>query len=296
MCKKNLVSIFILLLVAGCQQAPTRVFESHDYSGHRLSDKLGDPIVVTSKTIVLDARRPFDHTMFHLQGAKQLSWEEFTQPGALNGKLDSDLSKMARRFARLGIEPDSEVVITGYGKKGLGEEGRLAWTLYYLGVQNVQVAGIQYFKNGITQKDSPVRKNMPYWDAKPSFTVLAEYADVRAVLSNPARASQKNKTIIIDVRSKDEFFNRQTFKPIGVTPDIHAIHIPYPEFIDEQGRPNQELAKKLLALGIKKSDRIVLISNRGLRSAAGTFSLLSMGFKRAANFDGGWVELKSKLN
>ena len=66
---------------------------------------------------MLDARRPFDHTMFHFTRSKAAVLEEFTQPGALNGKIDSDLGKMARRFARLGIEPDSEVVITGYGKK-----------------------------------------------------------------------------------------------------------------------------------------------------------------------------------
>ena len=57
-------------------------------------------------------------------------------------------------------------------------------------------------------------------------------------------------------------------KPIGVTPDIHAIHIPYPEFIDEQGRPIK-IGQNYWHWELKKRS-IVLISNRGLRSA-GTF-------------------------
>ena len=88
-------------------------------------------------------------------------------------------------------------------------------------------------------------------------------------------------------------FNRQTFKPIGVTPDIHAIHIPIQNLLTNRVVRIKNWPKNLLALGIKK-DRIVLISNRGLRSAAGTFSLLSMGFKRLLILMVDGVELKSK--
>ena len=77
-----------------------------------------------------------------------------------NTFLARDLFKVTRRLALLGISPNKKIVVVGNGAKGEGEEGRLAWTLLYLGIPHVQVVGLEHFKNQLVNTEAPPLKTL----------------------------------------------------------------------------------------------------------------------------------------
>ena len=102
------------------------------------------------------------------------------------------------------------------------------------------------------------------------------------------------KTHLIDVRSSKEYMKKRGLGLSYVYPNINAINIEWKEFFDQSGRPNFDLKERLLSIGIGPNDRVLLLSNQGRRSAAATVSLLSLGYRKAANVSGGYVEVLDK--
>lgn len=240
-------------------------------------------IQITEKTVMLDARSAFEYNIGHLPGAVPLSWEDFTDPQAkIPARLRSDLRPLVRRLSLLGISIDTPVLVVGSGKLGMGEEGRLAWTLFYLGIRNIQIASQAYFRRGLTTDASPVRANEPLWQAKFKPSVVMTAKEFFA---------QKPK--VIDVRTEKEYFAKGEHGNYA-SPDLNAIHIDWREFFTDDGRVNLKLKPKLEAVGITTRDRIAVVSDDGVRSGAVTFALLSLGFSGAANVAGGFPELFEK--
>src|SRR6476659_7528071 len=58
----------------------------------------------------------------------------------------------------MGIGPDTPVLVIGKGLSSDGEEGRVAWTLAYLGVKNVQFSEMESLKFRLTNS---VEQNPP---------------------------------------------------------------------------------------------------------------------------------------
>jgi hypothetical protein len=48
---------------------------------------------------------------------------------------------------------------------------------------------------------------------------------------------------------------------------------------------------RLQAVGILPTDRVILVSNKGVRSGAAAYALLAIGFARVQNFTSGWNSL-----
>ena len=221
-----------------------------------------------------------------------LNWEDFSdRNGRFKGRLKQDLNDEARRLALLGISPESDVVVVGYGAQGEGGEGRMAWTLASMGVRKVQFVDFAYFKKlPLSNKIEPPRKNVPFWEVKTSHPLSASKEELLSVIT--AAAEGGTRTRILDVRSEREYFAKQGLGMGYSQPDIQAVHIPWTEFLTNHGRPNLQLVDQLSGIGIKPSDRLILISNQGVRSATATMALLAMGFTNSVNFAGGYQELK----
>jgi thiosulfate/3-mercaptopyruvate sulfurtransferase len=288
---KFLVTLFFLLL-SSCQLKPTRVHESSDTRA--LIEGAKKELVLDEGTIVVDARKPFDYTMAHIPSSLNLNWSDFSLgKGSEAGKLKTskELHNESRRLALKGIRPESKVVVVGYGPKGKGEEGRLAWTLYYLGIKNIQVASVDYFRKKLSNIKELPPKNVKYWRPSLQMQIDAERSEVLGTLTTPANAA---KTFLIDVRSREEYFQKKGLGESYSLPDLQAIHIEWKEFFTEKGRPNWEMKKRLHAIGIGTKSRIITLSHQGVRSAAVTMALLSMGFNKTANYSGGYLELISK--
>ncbi|MBC86799.1 MAG: hypothetical protein CL677_06425 [Bdellovibrionaceae bacterium] len=279
--------LFFALLVS-CQSPETKLYSKFDADYSALVEGRKKKLILNKDVIIVDARKRFDHTMLNIPGSILLSWEEFTDHRSERpGLLQDDYSRMTQRLARLGITPDTNVIVVGYGVHGRGEEGRLAWTLLYLGVKNVQVAEIHLFKKHLRQGTAQPREPVPYWKPK----LLSPIRIRKAEFLELAKSARQNKVRIIDVRSEREYLKGST--AIFGMPEITAINIEWREFYNRQGRPNLDLISKLKAIGIHFGDSIVVVSNKGIRSAAVTTALLTLGYQNVKNYDGGLVEIKN---
>jgi thiosulfate/3-mercaptopyruvate sulfurtransferase len=289
---RNVICIFCLasLLVcalSGCTLKPTKVYSTQDIDLQYMSQALNQPIEVTAETIILDARPPFEFAMYHHPQAVNIQWKDFTDSrGPYPGLLRQELDTQVRRLATLGVGPTTPILVVGQGGKGSGEEGRLAWTLFYLGLSKVQVADVDKIGARYTNITPPHKANVRPWEPELRGTTLADRKEVVAV----ATRKQTGRVHIIDVRSKNEYFSKNTRLEYQY-PDLRAVHIEWSEFFNHQGRPNIAIRDQLKAIGIDIRDRVIVISNNGLRSGAVTFALLSMGYRNAANYAGGYSEL-----
>jgi thiosulfate/3-mercaptopyruvate sulfurtransferase len=276
----------------GCASPETRVSETTQWGRHRALEIFsGIPLPAANDIVVLDARTAFDFAAYRVPGSVNIDWREFaqTRDAVREGYLRTDVENMQRRLARLGIGPETSVVVVGYGINGLGEEGRLAWTLYYLGVDKVRFAKIDVFKGSFIRNEPPARANVPPWTRVPRESVIASQEDVRKVLGQRRRPGEPLSAIILDVRSQQEYFRKSNG---GYTyPDIGALHVDWREFLNSRGEPQSDIVDKLEAIGVSRKTRVFVISNHGVRSAAVTMALLSLGFEDARNFVGGWNEI-----
>ena len=291
----SLISIFM----ASCSQKPTRVYENEKVKDRVKLTRpvLEGPLRIDEDTIVIDTRDAFSYSMAHIRRSVNLSWTEFSEArSAFKGPLASDLFFHARRLARLGVSPKSKVVVIDGGKESLGAAGRVAWTLYYMGVRNVQYAHSRFFQFGWTNtRTEKPYANQKVWKPQRKESIWVRRAELKERISKGqgsyfSHTSKKTKKfdaqkamIVIDVRSSKEYQKSSL--------DLGAIHIEWTEFFDEDGRPKSEMKKKLQSVGITKDKRIVVISNQGLRSAAVTMALLDLGFVKAGNYAIGYQGL-----
>lgn len=263
--------IFLLLLTACQMPSPTKVHTVIKTDIELLKKNARAPIKLNDKVILIDVRRAFDYNILHLPNAINLSWEEFADHrGPFPGRLLDDKDRMAARLSRLGMTPETKVIVVGYGREGAGEEGRLAWTLYYLGVNDVQFANMNYFKARLTQKLAIAKQVAPVWKPKLRQATIA---------SEKEMASDSLKVKWIDIRSKKETYNR----PIN----NRALQINWKEFINYKGRIDLQLKSKLKKIGIRPKDRVIVVSEKGVRSGAVVMAMLAMGFENTAHVAGG---------
>ena len=129
--------------------------------------------------------------------------------------------------------------------------------------------------------EAPAPENVERWKPEVNAQLMA---DVKEVLENAV--GKKEKTLhVIDVRSPSEYFERDQL-------ELRGINIEWKEFFNSKGRPNISIKKRLQNIGIGPNDRIVVMSNEGLRSGAVTYALTMMGFQNVGNLAAGWKALK----
>lgn len=279
-----------VLFLPACQLKPTKVVETTQLDVGLLVKNTQENFKLDPDMILVDARGAFEFSLSHPPGAFSLPWEELAQSTSpVPGRTRGDLEVVAKRLALLGLTPQSRVVVVGKGRAGAGEEGRVAWSLVHLGFKNVQIVGVDLFRRELTGASEPPRPNASPWVVRSLPQLEAQRSEILKAAAQVIREGAP-RIHVIDVRSHKEYFRREGREGYS-TPELRAINIPWPEFITEHGRPDRTLRKKLQAIGVGSTDRILTISNRGVRSGAAAFVLLSLGFTNVGNYTGGYTEL-----
>ena len=272
--------LLMLVTLLGCQTRPTKVFEKKE------NRQKETQAVINEKTVILDARAPFLWSLAHPSGSLNLQWEDFTQrEPPFEGRLENDLFFHARRLARLGIGPNSDILVLGRGPTGEGEEGRLAWTLRRMGLAHVRFAGLESVSWPSTKEEAPARPEVPVWKPTPDDTLEISREQALQVL-------QKSPTNLwlIDVRPATEYLKESDpFAKMGVHSQL--INIPWTEFLSAKGELHASVKLKLQAVGLQPDDRIFVLDERGVRSAGSTLLLRDLGYSQATNWAGGYREL-----
>mgnify|MGYP005851563819 CR=1 FL=1 len=256
--------------VAGAACAGTDVFWRWGYG-------IGNATCATEVTL-LDARGGFWLTRRSLANAVRVRWQDFAERGpARRGFLLPDLHDTVRRLAGLGIRPDRPTVVVGDGPDGWGEEGRIVWMLWYIGVTNaVPMSKTEWYRVGATFR--PGRSDgVAAWVPESDLTLRCSVRDA------PPGA------VILDARSKDEYLGKSRF---GETRGDHvpgSRHLAWDAFFDRESGiyDTAALARHLEARGVSRDSIIVCYCTGGVRSAYLTVRLRQAGLTRAANDDGG---------
>lgn len=281
--KHNLWSLFFLLAL-GCQtqQKQTAAYESADIRGRQ-------------NEVLLDARSPFDYSLSHIPGSLNLLWTDFAQTKYPNqGLLEKDLFTEARRLARLGLDPQTPVIVVGAYPEDLEDMGRLAWTLKYLGFQSVRTRNMDSFQFNLTKEKTPPLANREVW--KPELKQELECDLDKFWTYIDSRDRSNLKIHLIDVRSEDEYLGKVSDSVSKRIPDFGAINIPHVEFFNHSAEPESQMKSRLNSVGVNENDIILVMSKRGVRSAAVTFALQSVGFQKACNVAGGYELLLYQMD
>lgn len=281
------VAVAAFMLIS-CQVKPTKVYQ--ETSPKAKSDSKSGDLQITEETVLFDARAPFDYSVAHLNGAVNVRWDDFTQQEKpFIGLLDLDLFALTRKLARLGIDPDkTPVVVVGKGPQGQGEEGRVAWTLKYLGVKNVRFVNQDYFSLPISTAEAPPKENKAIWKPNVDASLIV---DMKSFLKESVKPDHQKKVKVLDVRTESEYLGKSTDSISKKAPDIGAINVPWTEFFTAQGLPDSKIVEKLNMVAVAKDAQIYVISTKGVRSAAVTMALRELGFTKVANFAGGYQQL-----
>jgi thiosulfate/3-mercaptopyruvate sulfurtransferase len=292
---KNILFAILTLAIVSCSQKPTKVTSESPV----MTRKEALRAKISPQTVILDVRAPFDFNLAHIPGSINVAWEDFSRrtPDA-RGLLEKDLHPIARRLALIGIDPQTPVLVVGKGLTGKGEEGRVAWTLESLGVQNVQLANVEDFRE---RRESQEIKNKNFWTPQLDTSMTIDWDELRKKIEGtsypPTKARSKalggtplpmkdENFVVIDVRSKEEFSIDNLNKR---TPRVFRFeNIDWREFLTEDLDPKPAMLKFLNDKGITQMTEIELISNHGVRSGAVTWALQKLGYKKARNFSGGY--------
>jgi thiosulfate/3-mercaptopyruvate sulfurtransferase len=282
--------IIFLIMSGACQQKPTRIHDVPPEAWARLTEKTKKPLKLNDETVVLDARNDFEYGLAHWSASTHLQWTSLLADER-NPSVLVTPQVASQRLALIGIEPQTPVLVIGQGIKGNAEEGRLAWTLLYFGVQDVQTVSVDGLDVYFTHQDTPPRRNASVWESRPRERMrLDRSAFIKAAFS--PRKTATGSVYIIDVRSQKEYFNRSAAQ--SDAPDVRALNIEWKEFFGSDGRPSKIIKDKLKKIGIQSEDEIIVISNHGNRSSAASYALMALGFTQVRNFIDGWDSLVKK--
>jgi 3-mercaptopyruvate sulfurtransferase SseA len=344
------VSVCLIGGLVGCVTKPTTVTETST-RGFGAAPALMRPVLLDESTVILDARPAFEYSMARIPRSLNINWVDFSERDPMSrGWPQKDSFAAARRLARMGISPDSKVVVFGLGPDGQGEEGRVAWLLAYLGVENVQFARFGAVKSRVTTEAIPEMARsdfedsraltggfgsgsrlsetdrskragdegigasggllgdnqpkesgisaQPVWKPELESSLIATRAEVLGAFENRAvekawsfQGAKPKFYRIIDVRSAKEYLGKTGGMRSRAIPNFDAMNIPWKEFFDTDLKPLPEIGERLMSIGFRRDQRILVIDNDGVASAAVTMALRAMGFVDAACYAGGYNDL-----
>lgn len=294
---------FVILISAGifsCQNVPTKVTNQ----GQLIVEGSENPFqsFLKLKPVILDARTPLDFSVSHAPGAVLVQWQDFSQlkPGYRGFLQDDDIS-LARRLSLWGVDPETPVLVVGSALQGQGEEGRIAWMLKYLGVQNVQFASWTVVRATIPRAETGP-ENKPVWKpslqaqliATPEEFKAAAFdrkappsgARLKSLQMNSARAGALGaENLILDVREVATDFSGLEKATVPLK------KISWKKFLNTQGLPEKSTEAELKKENITKNKTIFVISENGVSSAEVTLILREWGYS-AKNFTGGYEYLR----
>lgn len=242
--------------------------------------------LIAADAVVLDARGGQASAPF-VPRAQVVNWLDVRDGWLRTGRLTDDESRLRRYFERRGVDARRPVLVYGAMGEGWGEEGRIWWTLQYLGHPRARIlnGGIHaWVRAGATT----VRRTAP--PSAPGKLGTALRATSRADWKQVQRSSQHRDATVVDVRTRAEYD--------GATPywSSRGGHVPgarwlyWKDLLGTDGRllPDSVLAERFTSAGLVANKPVITYCTGGVRSAFVLAALRQAGFTRVANYDGSW--------
>ena len=248
-----------------------------------------------NKVVIIDANAPDMYAKGHIPGAINIAWPMLSNMAPKQGEAGWGVvlgkDELGAKIASFGIDGSKTIVVYN-DPKGLGEEGRVLWTLKIAGIKDVRIlnGGIPAWKKSDGEISSEATK-LP-----PSTFKIASYDDSRLATTDYVKANL-GKVKLIDTRSPEEFNGStnhgENFKGEKVYGRIPgAIALPYSDLYSPDGKikSNAELTAMFEKLGLKKDDEIVTYCTVGIRSGFAAEIIRMVGFNKVRNYNASFSE------
>ena len=230
--------------------------------------------------ILVDARKFFDYRKGHAPGAVNIPRADIivNQPHV---NLLAPAEQIEKIMSSRGISNSDLLLI--YDDNNNIDSARLWWTLKIYGHHRVKVisGGFKALKDaGIKMTaDVPAIKETVFKASSLDNEFIATRNEVKRQVDD-----QKENTVIIDVRTKDEL-NQE-----GTIPGSILIDYAGNNFKDGTYKPIQQIRIMYLENGIDYDKNMILFGKTSIRGAQAYLALYNAGFRNLKLYDGAWVE------
>jgi len=228
----------------------------------------------------------------HIQGAVNIKWHtDLVDPIKRDIASKENLQKTLQS---LGINNDSTIVIYGDNNNWFAAWG--AWVFDVYGIKNVKL-----LDGGRKKWETEKRPLTPVATSVKTGNILLSNANntLRAKLPDVVEvANKKSNTILVDIRSPDEYSGK-IFAPPGFAETAiraghipGAVNVPWSSAVAPDGtfKSKEELKKIYGAVGVDEKKPIITYCRIGERSSHTWFALKKILGYEVRNYDGSWTE------
>jgi thiosulfate/3-mercaptopyruvate sulfurtransferase len=241
-----------------------------------------------NKLVLIDMADETQYQRFHLPGAIHLPFTALVAQQK-NISVPIPQERLIALLGRLGISRDSHVVV--YDDVGGLNAARLYWELEQLGHDKLSLLNgglVKWILEGkpVTNRAPPAATTVSYMTTKNDRPRLATLRDV-------APASRSKDTVLLDVRSEEEYR--------GELREPRSGHIPGAQWFEWEQAVNfadgfvqqdeKPLRDKLAQLGVNHAKQPIITYCRSSHRAAQTyFALRRLGFDNVKVYTGSMLE------
>ncbi len=278
-----LVTICLVLGISACAPKPTRTREEKQVPKVKITKDMKAEKATWLRKVqkdecaLLDSRSLYEFQLKRVPGSVLVRWQDFANPGESHkGILSKDLQELAERLALIGVAPNRCAVIFT-DRKSVGADGRLAWTLAFLGVKEIQILNREDYPELFVGALDKATRNLPAWKPNPQQNLRTTAADFVK--------SQPEMFVVLDIRSPEQ----QKLNPISRFWSGKALELEANKLF-ERNRFKTESIWLLEKMGISQDQPLVVVSRDGVMSAGVSFYLTQIGY-RASNLEAGYDSL-----
>lgn len=238
---------------------------------------------------VVDVRRQPFYLLGHIDGALHVERDAFLSLRSGVKSLVPTATEFQAMMSRLGITPETTVV--AYAEDDNPYGARFVWTLRYHGHEKAYVLDGGYDK---WKKEKRPTALLPTSPAGQTDYRLKTCCDIRAEGDYVLTRMANPDVVIWDTRRRGEYLGTEVRADRGGHIP-QAVHLRWTHLLREVDgvkvlKSEEEIRKLLAASGITSDREIVAHCQTGIRSSYATLVLLGLGYERARNYDGSWIE------
>lgn len=241
---------------------------------------------------VVDMSDAMQYSRFHIPGARHLPYNMLNRVTRKRVSLSIGSRNIARVLGQLGIKPKTHIII--YDDIGGLHAARLFWELERLGHPKVSILNgglVKWILEGRKVVAQPVRVAATHYPLPDSGgkNNLAELDDLTT--------KKRTDTILLDVRSEEEYIGHPRQKVSGHIPGAHWWNWEENVNFEQAFQLQSDDRLRKRAAGLKLNDRkqdIILYCQSGHRAAHTYFTLRKLGYDRVRVYDGSMAEYSQR--
>jgi len=273
--------VTITVLVASSVIAKVPVMVEVDWLKSQLKNK---------ELVIVDMSSSLQYQRYHLANAVYLDYASIVRRLKTGVSLRVSNEKLVKILGSIGIKSDHHVII--YDDMGGFNAGRLFWELERIGHKKVSVLNgglVSWVLKGYAVNNKKVVRSAVVYRAAPTSQHRDNEIDLSGVLALNLKSGQVNSSLLIDVRSREEYQGSKKYKKSGHIPAAkwwewdQAV-----DFADGFKQQKSVVLKQSLAkIGLKNIDKKVVVYCRSGHRAAQTYlTLRNLGFNNIKLYDG----------